>query len=347
MDNNAFLKKMVEEAHKLGDTTATLESLTFKYKGYTIPYGYYKVLTDFGLFKPNGKASPQEILSLKNYDFKEAAERFSNVEKVRREEILQQFDNETVREEYRKSDLTTEELEAIVEQKRKEIADEVIEKRYGKKGESRLSVDVNTEARFSIEKAIGGKDVVVIEDNILEGLPKSEWVDAVKNAIIKFKPAIPIAGKLIKVTAVTGKEYVNSKDTKSYRLKRKTIYRDKLRAANNLDEIVLAATNYVNEDLKHKRKDNIKEFARGEVLMQIGKNKYKANVVVGFTSGQSMVLYDIVNFYKTEFTIRKKKVDAPKENQSSLKQETSPSNTIITKKTDLSIENDEKVEKKF
>ena len=143
MENESFLEKVVEYEHKFGNKNATVEDISFKYKGYTIPYGYYKVLIDFGLFKPDGKASPQKVLSLKDYDFDEAVKRFGKPKELRRTEVLQQFDNETERDKYRDSDLTTEELQAIVDQKRKEIADEVIEKKYGKKGESRLSVDVD------------------------------------------------------------------------------------------------------------------------------------------------------------------------------------------------------------
>ena len=87
--------------------------------------------------------------------------------------------------------------------------------------------------------------------------------------------------------------------------KNAVIYKDKLTASNNLDEIVLASTNYLNEDLKHQRKDNIVEFARGEVLMQIGNNKYNAKVIVGLTKNNQMLLYDIVKFKKDIFKIKK------------------------------------------
>lgn len=87
--------------------------------------------------------------------------------------------------------------------------------------------------------------------------------------------------------------------------KNAVIYKDKLTASNNLDEIVLASTNYLNEDLKHQRKDNIVEFARGEVLMQIGNNKYNAKVIVGLTKNNKMLLYDIVKFKKDIFKIKK------------------------------------------
>ncbi|MBO7297910.1 MAG: hypothetical protein J6U60_02560, partial [Clostridia bacterium] len=184
-------------------------------------------------------------------------------------------------------------------------------------------------ARYSVQKAVGGKDVVVVDSNILDGVPKKEWVKTVKTAIKQFNGGIPISGKLIKVNADTGSEYTNSKDSQYYKNHNAVIYKDKLNAANNLDEIVLASTNYVNEDLNHKRKDNIKEFARGEVLMEIGGRKYNANVIVGFTSGQNMVLYDVIDFVPAQFSLRQKEKTRFPENRSSQTMETMSSTDSI------------------
>lgn len=158
----------------------------------------------------------------------------------------------------------------------------------------------------SIEYTEDNKPVVIVENNILEGIPKSQWIDTVKNTISsKFSQGIPISGKLIKVNLITRKEFTNSKTTQHYRRYEKQIYKDKFKSANNLDEIILASTNYVNEDLKHERNDKFIEFARGDVLMRIGNNDYSAKVVVGFTSGKQMVLYDVVDFTNTSFNIKK------------------------------------------
>lgn len=89
-------------------------------------------------------------------------------------------------------------------------------------------------------------------------------------------------------------------------LQRCLSYADKFKSSNNLDEILLASTNYINEDLNHTRKDNIKEFARGEVLIRVGANDYSAKVIVGFTSGKQMLLYDIVDFAPTNIATKKR-----------------------------------------
>lgn len=83
------------------------------------------------------------------------------------------------------------------------------------------------------------------------------------------------------------------------------MYTNKLKAANNLDEIIILSTNYINEALNHPRKDNIKQFARGNVLMEIGNNQYSAEVIIGFTGGNNMLLYDLINLKSTSFTIKK------------------------------------------
>lgn len=159
--------------------------------------------------------------------------------------------------------------------------------------------------KYSIGKTTKNKSVVVIADDILKGVDKSDWVAKVKDVIrTKFSDGIPVEGKLIKVNKITRNEYTNSKNTQHYQRKDAVIYKDKFKASSNLNEIVLASTNYVNYDLKHQRKDNFTEFARGDVLVRVGKNDYSAKVIVGFTSGKEMVLYDIVDFTPTKFELK-------------------------------------------
>ena len=145
----------------------------------------------------------------------------------------------------------------------------------------------------------------VMDEDILSGVPKSKWVQTVKNTISeKFTDGIPIGGRLIKVNSITRSEFTNSKYSKYLKSSDGTIYRDKFKSANNLDDIILASTNYINEDLKHTRKDSFREFTRGDVLIRVGGNDYSAKVIVGFTSGNQMVLYDVINFMPATFKIK-------------------------------------------
>ena len=112
--------------------------------------GYYKFLGDFSVFKPNGEASPHEVLSLKDYDFNVAEKFFKDAETVRRNEILQQIANGEKREELRKSKLTTSQIKEIVDQKRKAVAEEVVSERYGLPAGARVSVDLDSDIETKV-----------------------------------------------------------------------------------------------------------------------------------------------------------------------------------------------------
>lgn len=129
------------------------------------------------------------------------------------------------------------------------------------------------------------------------------------------------------------------------------IYADKFKSANNLDDIVLASTNYINEDLKHSRKDKFTEFARGDVLIRVGDNDYSAKVIVGFTSGKQMVLYDVIDFSPTSFELKKTDMRSPSNrinaengsnisvSNSTIPQEPSGVNTSISKNAENDTKN--------
>lgn len=161
--------------------------------------------------------------------------------------------------------------------------------------------------KYSIGYTTDNKPVAIIDNDILDGVPKSRWIQTVKDTISeKFSNGIPISGRLIKVNSISRSEFTNSKYSKYLKSSDGTIYQDKFKSANNLDDIVLASTNYINEDLKHSRKDKFTEFARGDVLIRVGENNYSAKVIVGFTSGKQMVLYDVINFTPTSLDIKNK-----------------------------------------
>lgn len=128
MNNSKVLNDVLRFSQEFGTVSqdATIDDISFEYSGYKIPYGYYKFLGDFGMFTPDGNASTHEVLSLKDYNFDDAVKFFDDAESLRRNEILQQFSNGEEREKYRNSNLSTEELEQIVRDKRKEIVDEIV-----------------------------------------------------------------------------------------------------------------------------------------------------------------------------------------------------------------------------
>ena len=180
------------------------------------------------------------------------------------------------------------------------------DKRAGIEGKAKYST------QYSLGYTTDNKPVVVVEDDILKGVPKNKWIETVKNTISeKFADGIPVSGRLIKVNQKTRNEFTNSKNSQWYSENNQIIYADKFKSANNLDDIVLASTNYINEDLKHSRKDKFIEFARGDVLIRVGDNDYSAKVIVGFTSGKQMVLYDVIDFSPTSFELKKTDMRSP------------------------------------
>ena len=210
------------------------------------------------------------------------------------------------------------------------------------------SNEVGEEARYSIVNINAGRKAVLIKDNILDGVSKKDRLKTVYDTMKKFSNGIPIAGgRLIKVNAITRNEYINSKNAQYLKgnITKNTIFIDKMKASGHLDEIVLASDSYVNEGLKHTRNDNIKEFARGNVLLDIAGNQYAANVIVGFT-GSNMILYDVVDFKPTKFTVTEqngKKIDAA-EGANPFERAT-PSTTSIREKTEKSTEKSKNIEK--
>lgn len=121
-----------------------------------------------------------------------------------------------------------------------------------------------------------------------------------------YPNGIRVGNSVIEITGKTGKEYTRSGYSQYIERNDGQVYDDKLRAAGNLDEAVRASTDYVNEEIKHPRKDNIREFARGRVLMRVGQNDYNAEVVVGYTKNGEMLLYDIVNFKPDTFSVKER-----------------------------------------
>lgn len=162
-------------------------------------------------------------------------------------------------------------------------------------------------ARYSIEQTDRGKPVVVIDTDILNGVSDADKKNTVRKFISQNYPnGIRVGNGVIEVTGKTGKEYTRSGYSQYIEKNDGQVYDDKLRAAGNLDEAVRASTDYVNEEIKHPRKDNIREFARGRVLMRIGQNDYNAEVVVGYTKNGEMLLYDIVNFKPDTFSVKER-----------------------------------------
>ncbi len=158
---------------------------------------------------------------------------------------------------------------------------------------------------YSIEYDGDNRPFVIVEEDILAGVPRAEWTTKVKKVLAERFPAGVRVGKnIIKINRQSRAEMTFSEYTKRLRRDDGSAYADKFRAAANADEIILASRDYINEGLKHSRKDNIRDFARGTVQLRVGSSDYTADVVVGTTSGGEMLLYDIVNLKPTQINER-------------------------------------------
>ena len=164
---------------------------------------------------------------------------------------------------------------------------------------------------YSIERTADNKSFVEVDEDILDGVPKKDWVSTVKeNLKNKFPDGITVGSNDIRIDKQSRQEMTFSGYMKWLYSHDPQLHSDKLRATNNADEILLATTDWVNEGLNHPRKDSIADFARGTVLLRVGTNDYTADVVVGTRKNGNMVLYDVLNLQPDSFV--KKETDAVK-----------------------------------
>ncbi|GEM_PF-4474164 len=175
--------------------------------------------------------------------------------------------------------------------------------------------------KYKIAYTTDNQPVVVVEEDFLKGIDPKDYIKETKKKLAEFSPGIQINGRFIAVNKTTRGEFTFSKNSRHLKGISPDVHSDKMRIAENIDDAVKASTDYVGEAPKHERKDNIKEFARGSLLVQVGKNQYDADVVVGWT-GEQMVLYDIVKMKRTSFDIKK---EAPSSKTGTTQNTTLPS----------------------
>ena len=169
------------------------------------------------------------------------------------------------------------------------------------------TVEQTGKGKYAIKYSEENKPFVAIEKDILDGVPQKEWTKKVKETLKKKYPnGIQVRNEYIHVNGrQTASEMTNSKYARWLKINSPAEYADKLRFANNADEILYAAQNWRGEGLHHPRKDRIVEFARADALIRIGERGYSADVVVGTKGNSEMVLYDIL-YLKSAFINEKK-----------------------------------------
>ena len=172
---------------------------------------------------------------------------------------------------------------------------------------SNLTTEGDSNTKYALGRTKDNKVVAIIENDILKNVPKEDWIKTVKKEIKKFRPGIPISGRFINISRKSASHFVGSDDTDKVRNNAPLLYKDKLNVSQNIDDVIYASTDYVNEKPKHKRTDDIKQFARGNVYLHIGGRDYKASVVIGYTNKNEMLLYDVQDLKPTAFEIKEKR----------------------------------------
>lgn len=161
--------------------------------------------------------------------------------------------------------------------------------------------------RYAIKYDADNRPYVVIEEDILKGVPKDEWLKTVRNAIrSRYSDGIVVGNRVVQVSRKTANEMTYSQYAKYLRLNNPDVFEAKLRATNNIDEVLVASRDYVNEKPAHARNDGIQQFARGNVLLRIGKSDYEADVIVATRIDNTLLLYDMLDFWKSEINGKKK-----------------------------------------
>ena len=175
MNNGKVLNSTLSYAKELGFVSpdATIEDISFEYKGYTIPYGYYKFLGDFGMFTPDGQASAHETLSLNNYDFDKAVKFFEDSETLRRNEILQQFANDGERQKYAEMNMTAEELLGVIKEKRAAVVSKVLS-RYSLSKQDEIAPTYGNYNVYGKDIALSkAEDVAPVQESVQDVAPMS------------------------------------------------------------------------------------------------------------------------------------------------------------------------------
>ena len=169
---------------------------------------------------------------------------------------------------------------------------------------------------------------VIIDRDVLKDVPKKQWAKEIKKYIPNIS-SVTVGNSEIRINSESKSELLHSEYTKSLRDESPRLYKNKLNSLQNVDEILRATRNYVNEALKHARKDNFVQFARGDLRMKVNGNELSAEVVVGYTSGGNMYLYDIVGLEPTQ--IQKKAGHARGiKSDAQISPDAASDNTIIT-----------------
>ncbi len=183
------------------------------------------------------------------------------------------------------------------------------------------------DSKYSLSKDANGNVFVDVTEDIFDGNNGESVARTIQRVIHeRFNNLVDVHGQKIQVNKTTNDEFRKSESARALLENDAQTYNDKLKTIANADEILSAAKNWIGEEIKHIRKDDIVEFARGNVTYRVGENGYVADVIVGTRKNGSAVLYDLVNIYEKE--IAESQVTMASDNSSQRRQGTSADEII-------------------
>ncbi len=283
---------------------------------------YYKLLEDFALYDKDGNYVPQRGVKAV---FPKEGDAFGSMKEL----IKSGLEEDAVVEGKRDKNLSSivDEIEKSLPKTEAEIEETEV---------TQADRDLEDDGKmYSLRQTTGNKPVVVVNDDITRYAKNdAELIKLVKSHLSRFN-RVPIHGQEIHFTNDTGGEYTYSRYSQKLRKKNRTAFLDKMRLSAHTQDIVYATTDYINEAPKHQRKDDIVDFARGKLLIDVSGNKYSAEVVIGFTDKGICRLHDIVEMLPTTFEYKKEAVPQPIDKETlSDREATASSKDIISQDSD-------------
>jgi len=155
------------------------------------------------------------------------------------------------------------------------------------------------DTKYNISKDADGNLFVDINEDILDAQSGESVARIIQKVLSeRFNNLIEVNGQKFQANKTTNDEFRRSNSANALMNNPNQAYNDKLRTIANADEILATAKNWIGEKVKHTRKDDIVEFARGNVTYRVNGNGYVADVIVATRKNGSAVLYDLVNIYE-------------------------------------------------
>lgn len=154
------------------------------------------------------------------------------------------------------------------------------------------------DVKYDVKTDADGNPYVIIDADILDGVPEKEWARKVKNVLRdKFKEGIDYNGENIAVSGKSRGEFTYSEYSQNMN---KSDRADKFRMANNLDEIINTQDNVNAEPPKQPREDDIVGFERGKSRVVVGKHEFIADVLLANKKDGTKQFYDLLELSKTK-----------------------------------------------